>query len=147
MKAVPYASAIESLMYAQACTCPDLAFVTGMLVRYQKNPGKPHRDEVKKALKYLQDTKYLILMYKKSDAPFEIVGYSDSNFVSCLNIEKSTSWYIFTLADRDILWKSSKQIVTTLLTMYAEFVACYEATMQAEWFKKFVPELRVVGSN
>ena len=30
--------------------------------------------------------------------------------------------------------------------MYAEFVACYEATGQAEWFKKFVPGLRVVDS-
>jgi hypothetical protein len=31
------------------------------------------------------------LTYKKSDAPLEIVGYSDSKFVSCLNIEKSIS--------------------------------------------------------
>jgi hypothetical protein len=30
--------------------------------------------------------------------------------------------------------------------MYAEFVACYEATRQAEWFKKFVPVLRVVNN-
>jgi hypothetical protein len=30
--------------------------------------------------------------------------------------------------------------------MYAEFVACYEATGQAKWFKKFVPGLRVVDS-
>jgi hypothetical protein len=30
--------------------------------------------------------------------------------------------------------------------MYAEFVACYEATGQAEWFKKFVPGLRVVDN-
>jgi hypothetical protein len=53
MKAVSYASAVGSLMYAQVCTCPDLVFVTGMLERYQKNPGKPHWDEVKKVLRYL----------------------------------------------------------------------------------------------
>jgi hypothetical protein len=39
MKAVPYASAVESLQYAQVCTRPDLVFVTGLLGRYQKNPG------------------------------------------------------------------------------------------------------------
>jgi hypothetical protein len=39
MKAVPYASAIGSLQYAHVCTCPDLAFVTGILGRYQDNPG------------------------------------------------------------------------------------------------------------
>ena len=35
MKAVPYASAIGSLQYAQVCTRPDLAFVTRVLGRYQ----------------------------------------------------------------------------------------------------------------
>jgi hypothetical protein len=42
MKAVPYTSAVENLMYAQVCTRPDLSFVTRILGRYQKNPGKPH---------------------------------------------------------------------------------------------------------
>jgi hypothetical protein len=36
MKAVTYASAVESLMYAQVCTRPDLAFVTGMLEDIRK---------------------------------------------------------------------------------------------------------------
>jgi hypothetical protein len=66
----------------------------------RKNPGKPHYDGVKKALRYLQGTKGLMLTYKKSDAPLEIVGYSD--FAGCLDTEKSTSGYIFTLVNGDI---------------------------------------------
>jgi hypothetical protein len=99
MKTVPYASAVRSLMYAQFYTHPDLAFVTGMFGRYQKNPDKPHWDGVKKSLRYLQGTKGLMLTYKKSDAPLDIVSYSDSYFVGCLNTEKSMSGYIFTLAN------------------------------------------------
>jgi hypothetical protein len=76
MKLVPYASVVESIMYAQVCTRPNLVFVTRMLSRYQKNLGKPHWDGVKKVLRYLQDTKGLMLTYKKSDTPLEIVGYS-----------------------------------------------------------------------
>jgi hypothetical protein len=53
MKMVPYTSAVESLMYAQVFTRPDLAFVIGMLGRYQKNPDKPHWDGAKKVLRYL----------------------------------------------------------------------------------------------
>ena len=34
MKAVLYASAVESLQYAQVCTRPDLLFVTGLLGRF-----------------------------------------------------------------------------------------------------------------
>jgi hypothetical protein len=107
-------------------------------------PGKPHWDGVKKALRYLQGTKGLMLTYKKSNAPLEIVGYSNSDFAGCLDTKKSTSRYIFTLANGAISWKSFKQTITTSSTMYTEFVACYEATGQAEWLKKFVPRLRVV---
>ena len=52
--------------------------------------------------------------------------------------------YIFTLAGGAISWKSSKQTVTTSPTMYAEFVACYEATGQVNWLKKFMSGLKVL---
>jgi hypothetical protein len=42
MKSVSYASAVERLMYTQVCIHPDLAFVIGMLDRYQKNRGISH---------------------------------------------------------------------------------------------------------
>jgi hypothetical protein len=61
MKAVSYAFAVRSLMYAQVCTQPNLTFVTEMLSRYQKNSGKPHWDRIKKDLRYLQGTKGLML--------------------------------------------------------------------------------------
>ena len=34
MKNIPYASVVGSLMYAQVCTKPDIAFVVGVLGRY-----------------------------------------------------------------------------------------------------------------
>ena len=42
IKTIPNASAVESLQYAQVCTRPDLAFVSGLLGRYQSNPGIEH---------------------------------------------------------------------------------------------------------
>ena len=42
MQKIPYASAIGSLMYAQVCTRPDIAYIVGMLGRYLSNPGKDH---------------------------------------------------------------------------------------------------------
>jgi hypothetical protein len=73
-----------------------------------------------------------MLTYKKSDSPLEIVSYSDLDFAGCLDTEKSTSGYIFTLVNRVILWKSSKQTITISSMMYADFVACYKATRQTE---------------
>ena len=37
MEQFPYASAVGSLMYAQVCTHPDIAYIVGMLGRYQIN--------------------------------------------------------------------------------------------------------------
>jgi hypothetical protein len=116
MKSVPYASAVESLMYAQVCTRPDLAFVIGMLGRYQKNPGISHWNEIKKALRYIQGTKGLMLTYERLDS-LEIVGYSDLDFVGCLDTDRSTSGYVFKLTGGAISWSSSKQTVMTSPTM------------------------------
>jgi len=52
---------------------------------------------------------------------------------------------VFTLIGA-ISWKSCKQSVVASLIMCAEFIACYEATGQAMWLKKFVPGLRVIDS-
>jgi hypothetical protein len=132
-------------MYAQVCTRPDLAFVTGMLGRYQKNPGVSHSNGIKKALRYIQGTKSLMLTYKRSDS-LEIVGYSDSDFAGYLDTDRSMLGYVFKLVGGAISWSSSKQTIMTSSTMYTEFVACYEAVGQAMWLKKFVPGLRVVDS-
>jgi hypothetical protein len=145
MKLVPYASAVGRLMYAQVCTRPDLAFVTKMLGRYQKNPGVSHWNGIKKDLRYIQGTKGLMLTYERLDS-LEIVGYSDSDFTGCLDTDRSTSSYVFKLAGGAILWSSSKQTVMTSSMMYVEFVAYYEAVGQAMWLKKFVPGLSVVDS-
>jgi hypothetical protein len=68
MKVVLYASAVGSLQYAQVYTRPDLAFVTGLLGRFQSNPEIEHWKLVKKVLRYLQGTKSLMLTYRKSDS-------------------------------------------------------------------------------
>jgi hypothetical protein len=42
MHQILYASLIESLMYAQVCTHPDITYITGMLGHYLSNPGMNH---------------------------------------------------------------------------------------------------------
>ena len=97
MKNIPYAYAIGSLMYAQVCTRPDIAFVVGMLGRYQSNSGIDHWKAAKKVMRHLQGTKDYKLMYRRT-SNLKVVGYSDSDFAGCVDSCKSTSGYIFILA-------------------------------------------------
>ena len=86
-----------------------------------------------------------MLTYRKSDA-LKIVGYSDADLAGCKDTRRSMSGYIFILAGGAISWRSLKQTIVASSTMYAEFIACYEATGQALWLKKFIPGLRVVDN-
>ena len=42
MKNISYALAVRSIMYAQVCTRPNIAFTVGMLGKYRSNPGMDH---------------------------------------------------------------------------------------------------------
>ncbi|XP_040865508.1 secreted RxLR effector protein 161-like [Glycine max] len=127
MQKIPYASAIRSLIYAQVCTCPDIAFVVGVLGKYLSNPGMQYWKTAKRVMRYLKRTKGYMLTYQKSEN-LEIIGYSDSNFAGCQDRKRSTSGYIFMLAGGAISWKSAKQTLIASLTMAVEFIACFETS-------------------
>ncbi|GJZ83440.1 putative RNA-directed DNA polymerase [Tanacetum coccineum] len=114
MRLKPYASIVGSLTYAQVCTRPDIAYITGMLRRYQSNPRKEHWKAAKKVLRYLQGTKNSI----------------------------STSGYIFMLSGGPISWRSHKQELTTTSTMMAKYVACYHAASHAILLRNLISVLK-----
>ncbi|XP_047161805.1 secreted RxLR effector protein 161-like [Vigna umbellata] len=101
MESIPYASVVGSVMYAQTCTRPYISFVVGRLGRYQSNPGMDHWKATKKFLRYLQGTKEYMLNYRRSDH-LEVIGYSDSNYVGCVDSRKSTFGYVYLLAGGEI---------------------------------------------
>ncbi|XP_059595595.1 secreted RxLR effector protein 161-like [Vitis vinifera] len=146
MQKIPYASAVGSLMYAQVCTRPDIAYIVGMLGRYLSNPGMDHWRAAKRVMRYLQRTKEYMLTYRRLDK-LELIGYSDSDFAGCQDSRRSTSGYIYLLAGGAISWRSAKQTLVTSSTMEAEFVACYEASNQGIWLRNFVTGLRVLDEK
>ena len=145
MKNIPYASVVGSLMYAQVCTRPDIAYAVGVLGRYQSNPGVDHWRAAKKVMRYLQGTKDYMLMYRQTDN-LDLVGYSNADFAGCVDSRKPTSGYIFIMAGGAVSWRSDKQTLIATFTMEAEFVSCFQATSQGVWLKSFISGLRVMDS-
>jgi len=86
-----------------------------------------------------------MLTYRKYDH-LEVIGYTDSDFVGCVDTRKSTFGYVYLLAGGAISWKSVKQTIIVASTMEAEFVACFEATFQANWLWNFISGLGVVDN-
>ena len=116
-----------------------------MLGRYLSDPGQSRWKAAKKVLRYLQGTKDLMLTYQRTDT-LGVVGFSDSNYASCVEDKKSTFGYTFMIVEGAVSWKSVKQTLTASSNTEAEYVACYEATCHARWLRNFISALEVVHS-
>ena len=146
MSRVPYASAIGSIMYAMICTRPDVSYALSMVSRYQENPGLSHWTAVKNILKYLRNTKEMLLVYG-GEQELKVRGYSDASFQTDRDDSKSQSGWVFTLNGGAVTWKSSKQDTVALSTCESEYIAASEASKEATWIKNFIGDLGVVPSN
>ena len=78
MEGIPYASAIESIMYAMICTRSDVPYALSVTSRFHAGPGEKHWEAVKCILKYLRRAKDLFLIYGEEE--LKLKGYIDSSF-------------------------------------------------------------------
>ena len=130
MKVAPYSLVVGSVMYDQVFTRPDIAFFVDMLGRYLSDPSQSDWKVAKKVLRYIQGTKDLILTYRRTDT-LKVDGLSDSDYVACVDDEKSTFGYIFMMVEGVVSWKTVEQTLTAPSTMEVEYVECYEANCHA----------------
>ena len=86
-----------------------------------------------------------MLIYRRTDT-LGVVGFSDSDYVGYVDDKKSTSSYIFMMAEEVVSWKSGKQTLTTSSNLQAEYVVCYGATCHAIWLRHFISAFEVIHS-
>lgn len=74
---------------------------------------------------------------------FNLVGYSDSDWVGCNDDRKSTSGSIFKLGESIITWESKKQKSVVLSSTEVEYVAATNSACQAIWLKRLLNDLGI----
>nr|GEZ01052.1 copia protein [Tanacetum cinerariifolium] len=104
-----YRSMIGLLMYLTFLR-PDIMFAVCACARFQVNPKISHLHDVKKIFRYLKGQPKLGLWYPK-DPPFNLVVYTDSDYVGASLDRKSTTGGCQFLWCRLILWQCKKQTV------------------------------------
>ena len=85
-----YKSLIGSLRYLLH-TRPDMTYSVSILSGYIVNPTSDHWIAAKKVLRYLKGTIDFGLLYEKGVKNLNVIGCSDSDFVSDVEDRKSTS--------------------------------------------------------
>ena len=132
MKSVPYAPAVGSLMYAMVATWADISHAVGVIIRFMHNPGRSDWNAVKHVFRYLAGTKDHGILFGPNSTS-SVVGYTDSNFVRCVDSRKSITGYFFEFGNGEISWKSKLQECTASSTTEAKYVVASDVTKQALW--------------
>jgi hypothetical protein len=123
-----YQSMIGSLLYVTTSRL-DVMFSVCMCARFQASPRESHLKATKRILRYLKHTQNIGLWYPKG-AKFELIGYSDYDYVGCKVERRST------LLGRSLVsWSSKKQNSVTLSTAEAEYIATGSCCSQILWMK------------
>ncbi|KAI3731931.1 hypothetical protein L1987_63124 [Smallanthus sonchifolius] len=146
MEAIPYASAIGSIMYAMLCTRPDVSYALRMTSRFQQSPSIAHWTAVKNILRYLRRTKDMFLIFGGVKEELTVRCYTDASFQTDRDDSRSQSGFVFTINGGAVSWKSSKQSVVADSTTESEYIAASDAAKEASWMKKFITDLDVVSN-
>nr|GEW20952.1 hypothetical protein [Tanacetum cinerariifolium] len=128
-----YRSMIGSLMYLTSSR-PDIMFAVYACARFQVTPTVSHLHAVNRIFRYLKGKPHLGLWYLK-DSPFNLVTYSDSDYVGASLDRKSTTGGCQFLGCRLISWKCNKQIVVATSCTEAEYVAAPSYCAQVLWIQ------------
>jgi transposase InsO family protein len=131
---------IGSLLYIMLGTRPDIAFAVTKLAQFAANPSKEHLDKAKYVLRYLAGTAKYALVYKGASNK-GLIAYTDSDYAADPVKRRSTTGYIFKLADGIISWQSRAQKTIALSATEAEYMALSDCSRQAVWIQNIFTEL------
>lgn len=123
MAAFPYIQATGALLYLALCTCPDIAYVVGVLCRFNSNPGPKHWKALKRLLQFVAGTLDYRIEYSAEAAllgPELFKTYSDADHGP--DNGKSTTRSVIILASSAVDWTSKLQSIIAMSTTEAEFI-------------------------
>ncbi|GJS00686.1 retrotransposon protein, putative, ty1-copia subclass [Tanacetum coccineum] len=111
-------------------------------IRFHQNPGEIYWTTVKTILKYLRNTKDMVLVYgAKPEDELKVSCYADACFQTDKDDTKSQTGYVIVLNGGAVDWKSTKQSTTAMSYTEAEYIAVVKASMEAVWMRKFIDGL------
>jgi hypothetical protein len=131
----PYKTLVGSISYISLNTRPDISFATSIVAQYLANPGLRHWIAGKRILYYLKGTLDLGLLYKRTNQPLLLRGFSYANWAGSLDNRHSTSVYCFLLGKNIVSWASRKQRSVALSSIESEYMSLSKASIEAIWLR------------
>lgn len=140
-----YRSLVGSLMYLTTMR-PDIMYVVSLISQFMQVPHESHWRGAKIILRYVSGVHNFGIHYSPN-YKFELVGYTDSDWASSMEDQKSTSSYVFSLDSRVVSWSSKKHATVTLSSIEAEYIAAAAASCQAIWIQRILEYMHLVQEH
>jgi hypothetical protein len=101
---------------------------------------------MKRILRYLRGTPDFDLLLHRSSS-FDLVVYTDADWVGCPDTRRSTSGYAVFLGDNLVSWSAKRQTVVSRSSAEAEYRAVANGVAEATWLRQLLHELQAPPSR
>lgn len=137
---------VRSTVYLSKCTRPDIAYPLGQLARFMSKPGQIHLRMASQLLQY-RGTRNLVSQYRG-------LKYKEGQYIAWIDAtwateddRKSFQGYTINCFGRAVIWNSTRQKSTALLSMEAEIVATSEGAREIAWMENVSSDLGIIIWN
>ena len=129
-------------MYAVIHMHSDIFFTLDWLSQYFNDSAEHHKHTLKKLLQYICLTADLEIMYRLSESQ-NLIKYSDSDYISDKQNQKSVLDYVYMLEEELISWISQKQKSVMTSITEIKYMIIFMCTKTEVWLTQILRNMRL----
>jgi hypothetical protein len=121
----------------------DLVYSISRLAQFMSNSINDHWTALKRMLRYLNETKKLNILYKKTLGSLILKTWIDFSWSENSNDSRSIHDHLLFMRSELIEWKFSKQISVALSSTEIEYMNQASAIINVMWARRLLIEMRI----
>lgn len=129
---IPYRQTVGGLLWIAILTRPDIQYSMQQLSQYYKSYSYVHWNTAIQVLCYLKGTRNLRLCLGGA-LPINLVGFTDSDWANCLDMQQSIGGYAWSLGSGLVSWSMRKQKTVAASSCEAEYMVAFKAAQECIW--------------
>ncbi|KAG2788159.1 hypothetical protein PC129_g17199 [Phytophthora cactorum] len=138
---VPYRQAVGALLYLTRVTRPDIAFTVNQVAAHASSPSRSHWNAVKNIMRYIEGTRSMGLIYRRSESAVPVRLYTDGDWANNEEDRRSVSGTLVQVFGNAVPWQTKRQRLVSKSSTIAEYIAADDGVEEALWTRLLLQNL------